>query len=168
MPTGVPIGVWARMRGWGTAALGWVLTIVGIVLFPLPGPGLLLMVIGLALLAERYAWAARGVARLRDRAVHEARRGVATGWRTFWSVLGSLALAASGLLWVWAPAEPSWWVLPSSTWLPGGLWAGFSQVLSGLVTLALVVVVHRQVRREREAGLVTPDGGLSGSGMLTP
>jgi hypothetical protein len=172
MPDGVRARVRVRARGWGTLTLGWLLTAVGVVLFPLPGPGLLVMVVGLALLAEHHPWAARWVDRLRDRAVHEARRGVATRWRTAWSVLGSLALAASGLLWVWAPAQPDWWVLPAWTWLPGGLWAGVSQVLSGLATLALVLVVHRRVRLERDTPAATPvgtpDGGLSGSGMLTP
>jgi hypothetical protein len=159
----------AAVRGWGVATLGWVLTVVGVILFPLPGPGLLVMVAGLALLAEQYPWAARGVDRLRDRAVASARRGVATPWRTAWSVSGTLALAASGLLWVWAPAEPAWWVLPGWTWLPGGLWAGVSQVLSGLATLALVLHVHRGVRRER-GRLVGERSGptLDDSGMLRP
>ncbi|MAS54165.1 PGPGW domain-containing protein [Nocardioides sp.] len=135
----------ARLRAWALTTLGWALTAVGIVLFPLPGPGLLVMVVGLALLAEQHAWAARWVDRLKDRAVASARHGVATTWRATWSVAGSLVLAASGLLWLWAPSEPAWWLLPSWTWLPGGWWAGVSQVLSGLVTLALVLDTYRRV-----------------------
>jgi hypothetical protein len=163
----------ARLRGWTIATLGWVLTAVGIVLFPLPGPGLLVMVVGLALLAERYTWAARWVDRLKDRAVEGARRGVSTPWRAAWSVAGSLALAASGLVWLWAPPEPAWWLLPSWTWLPGGWWAGVSQILSGLVTLALVLDTYRRVRRGHRRRLtgVSPEKAgekLSDSGMLGP
>lgn len=136
------------------AALGWVLLAVGVVLFPLPGPGLLVMLAGLAVLAGQYDWAERRVEALRDRAIDGARRGVATHPRAWVSLVGCALLAASGLLWVWAPAPPTWWGLPHWTWLPGGLWAGISQVLSGLVTLALVGYAY--VCR------------LTGSGMLRP
>ncbi len=130
------------MRRWGLAALGWVLLLVGIVLFPLPGPGLVLMVAGLAVLAEQFEWAERRVDALKERALAGARRGVATHPRAWASIATCLALAASGLLWVWGPAQPHWWVLPAWTWLPGGLWAGVSQVISGLVTLGLVVITY--------------------------
>ncbi|QCW49412.1 hypothetical protein FE634_01430 [Nocardioides dongxiaopingii] len=127
-----------RLRRAGWSALGWTLLAVGVVLFPLPGPGLLLMVAGLAVLAEQHAWAARRVDALRDRALAGARRGVSTHARAALSLTVCAALAASGLLWVWAPDQPSWWVLPAWTWLPGGPWTGVGQVVSGLLTLALV------------------------------
>ena len=144
----------ATVRGWVLTVVGWVLLLVGVVLFPLPGPGLLLMAAGLAILATQYDWAERRVDALRDRALDGARRGVATHRKAWTSLLVCALLASSGLLWVWAPAQPAWWALPGWTWLPGGLWAGLSQFLSGLLTLALVGYAY--VCR------------LTGSGMLRP
>lgn len=137
---------------------GGVLTLVGVVLFPLPGPGLLLILVGLLLLAREFPWAERRVEQVRHRAVLGAARGVTTRSRAAWSVLVTSALAASGLLWVWAPAQPAWWVLPPWTWLPGGLWAGISQLLSGLVTLGLVLWAYRRFHgRPEEVAALADD-----------
>jgi hypothetical protein len=130
-------------------ALGWVLTLVGVVLFPLPGPGLLLMAAGLAILAEHYAWAERRVDQVKRKAMEGAVASVRTPWRTCWTVLVTVALGASGLLWLWEPPQPSWWVLPAWTWLPGGLWSGIGQIVSGLVALALVGYAWRLTRSGR-------------------
>lgn len=126
-------------RDLASGALGWVLLLVGIVLFPLPGPGLLLIAAGLAMLAPRYEWAARHVERVRLRALHSAALGVRTHRRASVTILATLAVGASGLLWVWDPAQPSWWTLPKWTWLPGGLWSGIGQIVSGAVALAVVL-----------------------------
>lgn len=138
----------ATIRGWALAALGWLLLAVGVVLFPLPGPGLLVMLAGTVVLANRYEWAERRLDRLRVKAFESAHRSVETHGRAFWSILGCAVLTASGLLWLWAPAEPAWWVLPGWTWLPGGLWSGVGQLVSGLASLALVAwSYHRRLTR---------------------
>ena len=41
--------------------VGWLLLLVGIAALVLPGPGLLLMFAGLAVLSQQYAWAERWV-----------------------------------------------------------------------------------------------------------
>ncbi len=142
------------MRGWVLTVVGWVLLAVGVVLFPLPGPGLLLMAVGMGVLATQHEWAERRLESLRDRALDGARRGVETHRKAWASLLVCALLAASGLLWVWGPAQPAWWDLPGWTWLPGGLGAGISQALSGLLTLALVGYAYAC--------------RLTGSGMLRP
>ncbi|WP_148616428.1 PGPGW domain-containing protein [Nocardioides rubriscoriae] len=144
----------ARVRRWGVVVAGWLLLAVGVVLFPLPGPGLLVMLAGLLLLARESEWAERQVVALRERVLEEAKRGVATGWRALWSLTTCALLAASGLLWLWEPARPDWWVLPAWTWLPGGWAAGVSQLVSGLLTLGLVGYAWAC--------------RLTGSGMLRP
>lgn len=50
--------------------LGWITLLGGIVMMPLPGPGLPLVLAGLGLLASRYAWARR----MRDRVAAGARQ----------------------------------------------------------------------------------------------
>jgi uncharacterized protein (TIGR02611 family) len=59
--------------GWrlGVLIVGAAITAAGLVLLVTPGPGLLLLVAGLGILATEFAWARR----LRDRAVDSAKRG---------------------------------------------------------------------------------------------
>ena len=72
MSIGDTLKVVAR-SGWRLAVLvvGVVITLAGLVLLLTPGPGLLLIVAGLGILATEFAWARR----LRDRAVDSAKRG---------------------------------------------------------------------------------------------
>jgi uncharacterized protein (TIGR02611 family) len=58
-----PVRRVARMIG------GWTLLAVGAALLVLPGPGLLVIAAGLALLATEYAWAARLLAKVKERLV---------------------------------------------------------------------------------------------------
>ena len=59
--------------GWrlGVLIVGVVITAAGLVLLVTPGPGLLLIVAGLGILATEFAWARR----LRDHAVDSAKKG---------------------------------------------------------------------------------------------
>jgi uncharacterized protein (TIGR02611 family) len=59
--------------GWriGVLVVGLVITAAGLVLLVTPGPGLLLIVAGLGILATEFAWARR----LRDHALDSAKRG---------------------------------------------------------------------------------------------
>ena len=43
----------------GTAFLGAAVIVIGIILLPLPGPGLLIIVGGIAILARHFVWAKR-------------------------------------------------------------------------------------------------------------
>ncbi|HVD15451.1 MAG TPA: PGPGW domain-containing protein [Actinomycetota bacterium] len=50
----------------GVLVVGLALLVVGVVLLVLPGPGLLVILAGLALLATEYAWARRLLVRVRE------------------------------------------------------------------------------------------------------
>lgn len=128
-------------------APGWLLVVTGLVLYPLPGPGLLVLAVGLAVLARHDPWAARHLVPLSRRAVAGTRRSVAT-WPRFALTAGTtLALAASGLLWLADPTAPPWWGLPGWAWLPGGPWAGAGQLGSGLLALGVVVGARGSVMK---------------------
>lgn len=58
------------MRTVLTGVLGALLVALGVVLLVLPGPGWLLIIAGLALLARRFAWAHGLLARARERLPH--------------------------------------------------------------------------------------------------
>jgi hypothetical protein len=67
------------------------------------------------------------------------------------SSLLALLLIAGGVLWIWSPPEPSWWPLSETFWLPGGVATGITQVLSGIVALALIVWSYRRYHGDPEA-----------------
>lgn len=126
---------------------GWLLVLAGLVLYPLPGPGLLVLALGVALLGRHDPWAARRLEPLRDRALVGTRRSVATWPRFGVSAATTIGLGASGLLWLADPVQPGWWLLPSWTWLPGGPWTGVGQLFSGLLALGVLVGARGSVMR---------------------
>ena len=52
------------------AAAGFVVLAVGLVMLLTPGPGLLVIIAGLAILAHEFAWAARALDKAKVRAAH--------------------------------------------------------------------------------------------------
>ncbi len=130
----------------GTLVLGWVLVVGGLAALVLPGPGLLALFAGLALLSQHYAWARKRVEPVKRAAYRTAADGVQTWPRICISVLGVGCLLGLGALWIWRPASPDWWPLRDSWWLLGGWVAGATLVFSGLVALALVVYSFRHFR----------------------
>jgi hypothetical protein len=131
--------------------LGWTLVVAGIAALVLPGPGLLLLFGGLAVLSQQYDWAERRVAPIERRALKGAAESVETWPRIVLSSLFALFLVALGLLWIWGPPMPAWWPLSETFWLPGGWPTGVTQVLSGLVALALIVWSYRKYHGNPEA-----------------
>ncbi|MDG2113784.1 MAG: PGPGW domain-containing protein [Actinomycetota bacterium] len=51
----------------GRMGIGFAVTILGIIMLPLPGPGFLVIAVGLAVLSRDVAWADRLLHRVRDR-----------------------------------------------------------------------------------------------------
>jgi uncharacterized protein (TIGR02611 family) len=131
--------------------LGWALLVVGIAALFLPGPGLLCIFAGLALLSQQYDWAERRLAPVRVRALRGAAEGVETWPRIAASVSGALILAACGVLWIVKPASPGWWPWAESWWLPGGIWTGVTQAGSAAIALALIVYSYRRFHGKPEA-----------------
>jgi hypothetical protein len=131
--------------------VGWLLLLAGIAALILPGPGLLLMFAGLAVLSQQYEWAERWVEPVRLRALRGAAQSVQTWARIFGSTLFSLALVACGVLWIVQPGAPSWWPADDGWWLPGGTWTGITQIVSGLLALALIVYSFRRFHGHPEA-----------------
>lgn len=124
--------------------LGWALLLLGLAAIFLPGPGLLGIFAGLALLSQQYDWAERRVEPVRLRALLGAAEGVETWPRIIASCLGAVALAGFGVLWVMEPSAPRWWPLAESWWLPGGIWTGVTQVASAVIAVGLIVYSYRR------------------------
>lgn len=119
---------------------GGLLLTVGIALLVLPGPGLLLVLSGLLVLANGFPKAQRFVDPVERRAMHAAEESVSSPLRLVFSIGTGLALIAAGV---------TWWVVP---WLPLGGWpTGASLILSGLILLGLLVHSYRRVQAHRAA-----------------
>lgn len=122
----------------------------GIAALVLPGPGLLALFAGLAVLSQQYEWAERRLEPVKERALTAAAEGVETWPRIVASVAGALVLASLGVVWGVGLPVPSWWPLRDGWWLIGGWGTGATLILSGVVALALVVYSFKTFRgRER-------------------
>ena len=133
------------MRKIGILILGWLLVIVGIAALVLPGPGLLLLFLGLFLLSQEYVWARTRVEPVKKRALTTAADSVQTRSRMAVSLVSALAIVGVGVIWLLDPRIPE--IGPVGPELPlGGLGTGIGLVVSGLVALALVIESIRRFR----------------------
>lgn len=130
---------------------GWLLLIVGTAAMILPGPGLLGVFAGLALLSQQYDWAERRTEPVKRKALKTAAEGVQTWPRVIASLLGVGILAACGVLWTLKPPTPDWWPLSDFWWLPGGLGTGITQIASAVIALALIIYSYRRFHGKPEA-----------------
>lgn len=133
--TAVPL--WLKHRAIEVA--GWVLVVAGVAALVLPGPGLLALVAGLALLASRYTWAKNLLEPVRARAFQLASDGVQTFPRIASSVLGGLVLIGLGIVWGVGTPEPGWWPVADRWWLPGGWGTGTTLIVSGALALGMII-----------------------------
>ncbi len=138
------------MRRIGYDIIGWTLLAVGVILMPLPGPGTLIVVTGLVLLAQNNPWAERKLAPVRRQAYRGAKEGVKTWPRIVMSALGGMTVVAVGTTYIMSPPPPSFWPLNERWWLFGGLWAGVSILASGLIALGLLVYSVKKFRGDRD------------------
>jgi uncharacterized protein (TIGR02611 family) len=145
--------------------VGWALVLVGVAALFLPGPGLLMIFGGLAILSQQYVWAERWVRPVEVRAKKAAAESVQTWPRILFSVLLSCWLLFVGVVWLVRPAAPAWWpgagqwwpwlvqgAVPDwwrfaeSWWFIGSRPAAVTLVASGVVAFALVVYSFRVYR----------------------
>jgi hypothetical protein len=131
--------------------VGWILLLAGLAAIFLPGPGLLMIFAGLAVLSRQYAWADRRVEPVRLRAMKAAAEGVQTRTRIFLSVSGAVLLGAASVLWILQPPAPSWWPVSEAFWLPGGLATAITQIVSAVIALALIVYSYRRFYGDPDA-----------------
>ncbi|WP_409466556.1 PGPGW domain-containing protein [Amycolatopsis sp. GA6-003] len=120
------------------SVVGGALVVVGVVLLVLPGPGLLLVLAGLLVLASEFPALQRFVDPVRTRAMKAAEESVSSPLRIAGSVLAGLALLAAGIVWGTVRS------LPLSGWS-----TGTSLILSSLILFALLIWSYRRVRAKR-------------------
>ena len=126
--------------------VGWTLLLAGVAAIFLPGPGLLLMVAGLAVLSEQYEWAERRLEPVKVMAYKAAADGVQTWPRIIASCAGAIALAAVGVFWGIRPDAPEWWPIDDKWWLVGGWGTGATLIVSAVFALGFIGYSFRRFR----------------------
>ena len=123
------------------AVVGGVVLLIGVALLVLPGPGLLLVLAGLLILASQFPALERHVDPVRDRAMKAAEDSVSSPLRIAGSILCGVALIAAGIL----------WGLKVFSWLPFPGWStGSSLILSGILLFALLAWSYQRVAARRQ------------------
>jgi hypothetical protein len=144
--------------------LGWILVLVGIAALVLPGPGLLALFAGVALLATQYEWAERRLEPVQKAALRTAADGVKTWPRILMSTAGVIWLLGFGVLWGIRPGVPGWWPLDERWWLPGGWGTGASLIVSGIIAGAMIVYSYlhfREIEAEEHEEQAPEQAGTS-------
>lgn len=124
--------------------VGWLLVIGGIAALVLPGPGLLGIFAGLALLSQQYDWAERRLEPVKKKAMQAAAESVETWPRIVMSTLAAVLLIIAGVVWIWHPPAPGWWPVDESWWLFGGWGTGSTQVASGFIAIGMIIYSYRR------------------------
>ncbi|MET1037599.1 MAG: PGPGW domain-containing protein, partial [Aeromicrobium sp.] len=100
----------------GIEVAGWGLILIGIAAIFLPGPGLLSLFAGLAILSQQYEWAERRVRPVEIMALRSAAQSVQTWPRILASCAGALAIGAVGVVWGIGTDVPAWWPVADRWW----------------------------------------------------
>ena len=139
----------SALKGLLLEILGWLLVLVGVAAIILPGPGLLLIFAGLALLANRYTWAEKRLEPIKKIALKGARDSVATTPNIVVSIVSALFLIGLGIVWGLQPAVPDWWPIADRLWLIGGWGTGGTLIGSGLIAGGMVVYSYLNLRPKK-------------------
>ena len=136
----------SAVKKYSIAAVGFLVLAIGVVLMPLPGPGVLIVLVGVLILATQFEWAERRVDQVKRAALRGAADSVKTWPRIFVSLLGVVMLIGFGVLWCVHPPAPSWWPLSDKMWLYGGWGPGSTLIFSGLVAAGVLVYSYMNFR----------------------
>lgn len=124
---------------------GTVILAVGAVLLVAPGPGLLVILLGLLVLGAEYEWARRRLASVRARALSAADKAAASRVATATTVLFGVGAVGLG------------GVLIFTDFLPlSGAGTGASVAIGGLTVLATLAYSIRELRRSAEPDPARP------------
>ena len=119
--------------------LGGALLLLGLAMMVLPGPGILVIVAGLAVLATEYVWAQRLLKRAKSQAEKVQEAAVASPARTGMTVLFGLGLLAVGAYMIINPDVD----LPAWGPVTGGILA-----VTALILLTTTYLTYRAARGE--------------------
>lgn len=127
------------LKRFAVTILGGALLLLGLAMMVLPGPGILVIVAGLAVLATEYVWARRLLVKAKGQAQKVQEASVASPVRTGGTVLFGLVLFAGGVAMVVAKDVD----LPFWSPVTGGVLA-----VTALILLTTTYLTFRAARGE--------------------
>jgi uncharacterized membrane protein len=139
---------------------GFGLLAVGLAMMVLPGPGILLIVAGLAVLATEYVWARRLLVRAREQAEKVQSAAVASPTRTAGSIVFALALVAVGVAML-VVDDVAWPVAESLLDRVWGPVTGSILIITGLILATTTWITLRTAKGDETThtrGEVPPAG----------
>jgi hypothetical protein len=155
------------LKRFAVTLLGVGLLVLGAAMMVLPGPGIVVIVGGLAVLATEYVWARTLLDRAKSKAQDVQAAAVASPLRTAGSVLFALALLAVGILMI-VIDDVAWPVLEPTL---DKLWAPFTGGVLVVTGLILMTTTYLTIRAANgEATTYTPDDqdGSRGATRYSP
>lgn len=135
------------LRRFAVTIVGAGLLLIGLALMVLPGPGILLIVAGLAVLATEYVWARRLLLHAKDRAEQVQQAAVASPLRTAASGVFAFGLGAVGVVML-IVEDVAWPVLDSTVDAAWGPVTGSILIVTGLILVTTTVLTIRTARGE--------------------
>ena len=145
------------LRRIAITVVGIVILAVGVVLLVAPGPGLLVILLAMIVLAAEYEWARRHLATVRARARSAADKAAASRVATASAILFGIGAIGLGGVLIFTD------VLPLS-----GVGTGASVALGGLTVLATTAYSVRELRRAEKAGENEPAQASASEGLDEP
>jgi uncharacterized protein (TIGR02611 family) len=112
------------------SVVGFAVVALGIALMPLPGPGLFVVVGGLAILATEYVWAQRALKGARDTAKEGQRKSASSAWSTALQLGCGVGLVVLALAFLARPSLPFASPVSATMLLLGGVVLGTSAVVA--------------------------------------
>lgn len=135
------------VKRFAVTLVGAALLAVGAALLALPGPGILVIVAGLAVLATEFVWARALLDRAKDQAQKVQQAAVASPLRTAGSIAFAIGLFAVGAL-MWVISDFAWPAFDSTL---DGFWGritGGVLIVTSVILLTTTVLTIKAARGE--------------------
>lgn len=135
------------LKRFAITLVGAALLLIGLAMMVLPGPGILLIVAGLAVLATEYVWARALLERAKEKAQQVQEAAVSSPLRTAGSVVFALAMIAVGALML-VVDDVEWPVLASTldkVWSP---LTGSIVIITGLILATTTILTIKTAKGE--------------------
>jgi len=126
------------VKRFAVTLVGAALLVVGAALMVLPGPGILVIVAGLAVLATEFVWARALLDRAKDQALKVQQAAVASPLRTAGSLVFAIGLFAVGAL-MWVISDVAWPAFDSTL---DGFWG---RITGGVIIVTSVILITTTV-----------------------
>jgi uncharacterized protein (TIGR02611 family) len=145
-----------RAKRYAVTIAGFGVLAIGAVLVVLPGPGLLLIVVGLAILATEYLWARRLMVRAKKEAKRVQEAAVASRLRTGGSLAFASGLVGLGFTMVIVD-DPTWPIFRKFLDKLWGPITGGVLMLTGSILITTTIITRMTAKGKPTTHLATPD-----------